>query len=136
TEGGPPALEQAIFSLPYEAPFTEKTTEFMRLLRPSAKTLTTVATSLGDAFAEGAVNLKQAVTLNSRLAESSQALQKFGEDPIVTAGLEDFTQTLQYGNPVLGGPAPEQASCNYLTLAFRNVASLESENIRVGTLSR
>ncbi len=136
TEGGPAALEQAIYSLPNEAAFTEKSTEFMRLLRPSAKALTTVAKPLGDAIAEGATNLKEAVTLNTRLAESSQALQKFAEDPIVTAGLEDFTQTLQYGNPVLAGLAPEQAYCNYITLAFRNIASLESENIGVGTLAR
>jgi ABC-type transporter Mla subunit MlaD len=136
TEGGPASLEQAIFSLPYEAPFTEKSTEFMRLLRPSAKTLTTVAQPLGDAFAKGAVNLKAATTLNTRLAESSQAFQKFAENPIVTAGLEDFTQTLQYGNPVVAGLAGEQAFCNYITLTFRNVASLQSENIGVGSLAR
>jgi virulence factor Mce-like protein len=136
TVGGPPALEQAIFSLPTEAAFTEKSTEFMRLLRPSAKTLTTVAKPLGNAFAEGAVNLKLAVSLNSRLAESSQALQKFAQNPVVTAGLEDFTQTLQFGNPVLAGLAPEQSYCNYLTLAFRNVAALESENVGVGSVAR
>ena len=136
TEGGPPALEQAIFSLPYEAPFTEKSTQFMALLRPSAKDLTTVAKPLGDAIAAGAVNRKAATVLNTRLAESSQALQKFADNPIVTAGLEDFTQTLQYGNPVLAGLAPEQAFCNYLTLTFRNVASLQSENIGVGALAR
>jgi ABC-type transporter Mla subunit MlaD len=136
TEGGPASLEQAIYSLPHEAAFTEKSTEFMRLLRPSAKTLTTVAKPLGDAFAVGAVNLKAATALNTRLAASSQALQKFTEDPIVTAGLEDFTQTLQFGNPVLAGLAPEQAFCNYLTLTFRNVASLQSENIGLGTLAR
>ncbi len=34
------------------------------------------------------------------------------------------------------GIAPAQANCNYLTLAFRNVASLESENIGVGTVAR
>lgn len=136
TEGGPASLEQAIFSLPYEAPFTEKSTEFMRLLRPSAKALTTVAKPLGDAFAEGAVNLHKAVALNTRLAQSSQALQKFAQNPVVTAGLEDFTQTLKLGNPVLAGLAPEQAFCNYLTLTFRNVASLQSENIGVGTLGR
>jgi virulence factor Mce-like protein len=136
TVGGPPALEQAIFSLPNEAAFTEKSTEFMRLLRPSAKTLTSVAKPLGDAFAEGAVNLERAVALNSRLAQSSQALQKFAQNPVVTAGLEDFTQTLQYGNPVFAGLAPEQSYCNYLTLAFRNVAALEAENVGVGTVAR
>ncbi len=136
TAGGPASLEQAIHSLPFEAEFTEKSTEFMRLLRPSAKALTTVAKPLGDAFAVGAVNLRAATTLNAQLALSAQALQKFAQNPVVTAGLEDFTQTLQYGNPVLAGLAPEQATCNYLTLTFRNVASLESENIGVGTLAR
>ncbi len=37
---------------------------------------------------------------------------------------------------MLAGLAPEQANCNYFTLAFRNLASLTSENIGVGTLSR
>ena len=134
--GGPPTLEQAIFSLPYEAEATEKTTEFMRLLRPSAKDLTTLAKPLGHAFAEGAVNLNQAVALNQHLAESSQALEKFTKNPVVTAALEDFTQTLQYGNPVVAGITPEQSYCNYITLAFRNLAALESENVGVGTVAR
>jgi virulence factor Mce-like protein len=136
TEGGPASLEQAIHSLPFEASFVEKSTEFMRLLRPSAKVLTTVAKPLGDAFAVGAVNLRAATALNTRLALSAQALQSFGQNPVVTAGLEDFTQTLQLGTPVLAGLAPEQAACNYLTLTFRNVAGLQSENVGVGTLAR
>ncbi|HEX3911404.1 MAG TPA: MlaD family protein [Solirubrobacteraceae bacterium] len=136
TAEGPASLEQAIYSLPHEAAFTEKSTEFMRLLRPSAKALTTVAQPLGHAFAVGAVNLNEATKLNDELSESAQALQQFAEDPIVTAGLEDFTQTLQFGNPLLAGLAPVQAYCNYITLAFRNVASLESENVGVGTVGR
>jgi virulence factor Mce-like protein len=136
TEGGPASLEQAIYSLPHEAAFTEKSTEFMRLLRPSAKALTTVAPPLGHAFAVGAVNLREATKLNDALSESAVAFQQFAENPVVTAGLEDFTQTLQYGNPLLAGLAPVQAYCNYITLAFRNLASLQSENIGVGTLGR
>jgi virulence factor Mce-like protein len=136
TEGGPASLKQATYSLPHEGPFIEKATEFMHLLRPSAAALRTVAPPLGHAFTEGAVNLKAATALNTRLAESSQALQAFGQNPLVTLALEDFTQTLQVGNPLLAGIAPEQSICNYWTLAFRNVASLESENIGVGTLAR
>jgi virulence factor Mce-like protein len=136
TEGGPPALEQAIHSLPFEAPFTRKATLFMHELRPSAAALITVAPPLGHAFKVGAVNLKAATSLNKELAESAQALQAFGQNPVVQLGLEDFTQTLQIGEPLLAGIAPEQAICNYWTLAFRNVASLESENIGVGTLAR
>jgi ABC-type transporter Mla subunit MlaD len=136
TEGGPSSLEQATHSLPFEAAFTEKSTEFMHLLRPSARLLRSVAPPLAHAFTVGAVNLRAATALNSQLASSAQALQAFGENPIVPVALEDFTQTLQFGNPVLAGLAPEQATCNYFTLAFRNLASLTSENIGVGTLTR
>ena len=136
TEGGPASLEQATHSLPFEGPFTEKSAEFMHLLRPSAHLLRTVAAPLGHAFAEGAVNLRAATELNTQLASSSQALQAFAQNPVVALGLEDFTHTLQLGTPVLAGIAPEQAICNYITLTFRNVASLQSENIGVGTLGR
>jgi virulence factor Mce-like protein len=136
TQGGPASLEQATHSLPFEAPFIEKSAEFMHLLRPSAHSLRTVAPPLGHAFAEGAVNLRAATALNSQLASSAQALQSFAANPVVLAGLEDFAQTLEYGNPFLAGLAPAQAYCNYITLAFRNVASLQAENVGVGAVAR
>jgi hypothetical protein len=136
TQGGPASLEQAIHSLPFQAPLLIKTTRFMHLLRPSAAALITVAPRLGHAFTEGAVNLRAATSLNEELAENAQSLQAFGQNPVVQLGLEDFTQTLQFGNPLLAGIAPEQALCNYWTLAFRNVASLESSNVGVGTFAR
>jgi ABC-type transporter Mla subunit MlaD len=136
TVGGPPSLEQATHSLPFEGPFTEKSAEFMHLLRPSAHSLIKVAPPLGHAFQVGAVNLHNATSLNRQLAESAQALQSFATNPIVALGLEDFAQTLQYGNPFIAGLAPEQSYCNYVTLAFRNVASLESETVGVGAVAR
>jgi ABC-type transporter Mla subunit MlaD len=137
TEGGPASLEQATHSLPFEAPLIEKSTEFMALLRPSAHVLRTAAAPLGHAFKVGATNLAAATALNKELASSAQALQSFGSNPIVSTGLEDLTQTLQYGNPLLAGLAPLQTYCNYITLAFRNVSSLQSESIgSVGTLAR
>jgi virulence factor Mce-like protein len=135
-EGGPASLEQAIYSLPFEAPLLEESTEFMRLLRPSASSLVTVAPPLAHAFVEGAVNLRAATELNRLLASSSQALEAFAQNPVVTLGLEEFTHTLLVGNPLIAGIAPAQAYCNYITLAFRNLASLEAENIGVGTLAR
>ncbi|HTU77684.1 MAG TPA: MlaD family protein [Solirubrobacteraceae bacterium] len=134
--GGPASLEQAIYSLPHEAPFYENAAEFMRLLHPSASALRTVAPQLGHAFSVGAVNLAAATTLNTRLAESSKALEEFAHNPIVSVALENFAETLEIGNPLLAGIAPEQADCNYWTLAFRNLASLESEDVGVGTLLR
>lgn len=136
TEGGPASLQQATYSLPHEAPFIKNATEFMHLLRPSAAILRTLAAPLGHAFATGAVNLKKATALNAKLAESSKALQEFGANPVVTLGLEDLTQTLSVGNPLLAGLAPAQSVCNYFTLGFRNVANLESENVGVGAVAR
>jgi virulence factor Mce-like protein len=136
TEGGPASLEQATHSLQFEAPLIEKSTEFMHLLRPSAAALRSVAEPLGHAFKVGAVNLKKAVQLNKALSESAVALQQFSQNPIVTVGLEDLTQTLQYGNPLFAGLAPAQGFCNYITLTFRNLASLTAANVGVGTLSR
>jgi hypothetical protein len=137
TEGGPASLEQATHSLPFEAPLLERSAEFMTLLRPSTHVLRTAAAPLGHAFKEGAINLAAATALNRELASSAQALQTFGSNPIVTAGLEDLTQTFLYGNPLLAGLAPLQAYCNYITLAFRNVASDQSQSIgSVGTVAR
>jgi len=136
TAEGPKSLEQAIHSLPNQASLINNATEFMHLLRPSAADLVTVAPHLAHGFEEGTTNLAAATQLNQALAESSEALAKFGNNPVVTLAFEAFTQTVEVGNPVLAGVAPEQAKCNYWTLAFRNVASVESESIGVGTVAR
>jgi virulence factor Mce-like protein len=135
-QGGPPALEQAIHSLPFQAPFIEKATEFMRLLRPTASALTTAAAPLGHAFAVGAVNLRAATALNTQIASATKAVQEFIANPVVVLGLEDLTQTVRAGNPLVAGLAPAQATCNYFTLFFRNIASAFSQGIGVGNVAR
>ncbi len=135
-EGGPPALRQATHSLPFEAPFTRKTAEFFRLLRPSASALRTAAEPLGHAFEAGAKNLASAAALNTRLASFLETLKSFSQNPVVLLGLEDFAQTAQLGQPLLAGLTPAQTNCNYVTLAFRNLASLLSESVGVGTIAR
>jgi virulence factor Mce-like protein len=136
TTGGPPSLEQAIHSLPFQAPFVIKSTEFMELLHPSAAVLRKIAKPLGHAITVGAVNLRAATELNNQLAESSKALEEFGNNPVVTAAFEDFTHTTEIGNPLVAGLAPAQSFCNYFTLAFRNLASLQAESVGVGTVAR
>jgi virulence factor Mce-like protein len=134
--GGPPALRQAIHSLPFQAPAIEGATEFMRLLRPSASLLISVAPPLSRAVSVGAVNLREATALNSELASAAEAFEAFAQNPVVSLGLEEFTQTLQLANPLLAGITPAQTYCNYITLALRNVASLGAENIGIGTVDR
>jgi virulence factor Mce-like protein len=135
-EEGPAALHQATVSLPFQAEFVNKSAEFMRLLRPSARILRTVAPPLGHALSVGAVNIRAATALAPELRESSQALAAFAQNPVVTNGIEQFTRTLGYANPLLAGVAPVQTNCNYVTLAFRNLASLLTESVGVGTLGR
>jgi ABC-type transporter Mla subunit MlaD len=134
--GGVPALHQAIHSLPYEEPVLAQTTEFLRLLHPSADILRTVATPLGHAFEVGAVNLQAAAPVNKQLASALAAFQRFAENPVVRLGLEEFTATAQAGNPLLEGITPAQTTCNYVTLAFRNLANLFAESVGNGTLAR
>ena len=135
-EGGPPALHQAIHSLPFEEPAIANTTEFIRLLRPSARILATTAAPLGHAFHVGAVNLLAAVPLNKQLASALRELERFSAEPAVRVGLEAFTATAEAGNPLLAGIAPAQTTCNYVTLAVRNVANLLAESTGAGTAAR
>jgi virulence factor Mce-like protein len=135
-EGGAPALRQATHSLAFEAEFVNKSATFMHLLRPSASVLRTVAAPLGHAFEVGAVNVRAATALNPEVAEATQAFAAFAKNPIVTTGIEDLTHTLGLANPLFAGLAPVQTNCNYVTLAFRNLASLLSESVGVGTLAR
>lgn len=135
-EEGPASLRQATHSLAFEAPFIEKSTEFMRLLRPGAKALRTTAGPLGHAFATGAVTLREATALNQKVAEASKALGAFAQNPIVQTALEDLTHTVTLGTPLVTGLRNVQVNCNYGTLAFRNISNLLSESIGVGTLAR
>lgn len=135
-QGGPSALAQATRSFASERPFIAQTTDFMRLLRPSARALGTAAPALSGALTAGVRTLPPAVALNGRLAKSLTALQTFAQDPLVTLGLTDLTGTASAGAPLAADLAGAQTVCNYVTLLFRNVASLLSEGDSVGTWQR
>lgn len=134
--GGPSSLEQAIHSLPYEKRFIDNSTEFMRLLRPAAAALPAAIKPFSRALRAGTVNLERARSLNGELASSAEATRSFAENPVVVAGLEDLTATAKLGNPLLAALEPVQAQCNYITLMFRNLSSLFSDGIGVGTIAR
>ena len=86
----------------YEAAFVKRA-RFMRLLRPSAGALRTVAAPLGHAFAEGAVNLQRGHGVQHAVGEASLQALLFANNPVVTLGLEDIAQTAQVGNPLVAG---------------------------------
>jgi hypothetical protein len=135
-EGGPPSLEQATFSLHHQAPFYEKSTEFMRLLRPAAVALRTAAPAFASAESAAIATLPGVTGLNEGLERFLIHFRSFAENPVVSVGLEALTRTSQLGNTVVAGIAPAQSVCNYVTLTFRNLASLLAQDIGVGTVAR
>ena len=56
-----------------------------------------------------------------------RSLQTFADDPLVPRGVERLTETVAGAAADAAYLAPAQTTCNYVTLLFRNVATLLSE---------
>lgn len=134
--GGPPALDAAIKQFPVQRPFLANTAGLFHDLRPGVKALSKAAPDLADALAIGTPTLKRSIAFNNRLKPAFAALERFAADPLVKLGFDDLTNTAKIANPVLAQLAPAQTVCNYVSLWFRNVASLLSEGDANGTSQR
>jgi ABC-type transporter Mla subunit MlaD len=134
--GGPPALDSAIRSFPIQRPFLRNSEALFRELQPGARALRASAPTLADAFDVGSRVLPRTPPLNRRLASLLDELQRFAEDPMVPRGLQATTTALDTLDPTLQYVAPAQLQCNYVSLWFRNVASLLSQGDRNGTWQR
>jgi virulence factor Mce-like protein len=134
--GGPPALDAATKALPRIRPFLANTEGLFADLRPGVRALRTAAPTLADALEIGTPVLKRSEQLSARLVPTFQSIQRLADDPLVTLGVRDLTNTAQILNPTLATLAPVQTVCNYITLWFRNVASLLSEGGSNGTTQR
>ena len=124
TEGGPASLEQAIYSLPYEAPLHRKEHRVHAPAAPERECAATVAAPLGHAFAVGAVNLRAADRAEHAAGRVLAGAAEVRREPGRHARPRRLHADAQFGNPVSPGSRPSRPYCNYLTLAFRNVASL------------
>ena len=133
---GPPALDQAIKDFPQQRPFLANTEALFRELRPGVHAFATAAPSLADALTIGTPTLKRSVAFNDRLKPTFAALQRFAEDPLVTLGIQDLLSTTTILAPTLAHLTPVQTVCNYITLFFRNTASLLSVGDANGTNQR
>jgi virulence factor Mce-like protein len=135
-EGGKPALDAGIESLPRQRPFLANTEGLMRELRPGIRALRTAAPELAAALETGTEVLPKTPPLNRRLDSLLQELKAFADDPLVPRGIQNTTDLVKSLKPTLDYLAPAQTVCNYATLWFRNISSLLSEGDRNGTWQR
>ena len=133
---GPETLDAAIASFPVQRPFLANTAGLFRELRPGARALRAGAADLADAVQAGTPTLRRTPPFNARLASLLQAVQAFAEDPLTPRGLRRLTETMRSLDPTLEYLAPTQTTCNYVSLFFRNIASLLSEGDVNGTWQR
>ncbi len=135
-QGAPPALDAATRSLPVVRPFLRNTQGLFHELRPGTRALRDTATTLGDALVVGTPVLRRIPAFSAQLEPTYRAIQRLADDPLVTLGVRDLTNTAQILNPTLATLTPVQTVCNYVTLWFRNVASLLGDGGANGTTQR
>jgi virulence factor Mce-like protein len=133
---GPEALDAAIEGFPRQRPFLRNSERFFAELRPGVRALRAAAPDLAATFRIGQPVLRRSVALNRRLEPTFRSLQAFAENPMTALGINGLRATAQILNPTIADFTPAQTQCNYVTLFFRNAASLLSEGDTRGTWQR
>jgi ABC-type transporter Mla subunit MlaD len=132
----PPTFSTVIASSPHLQSFLANTAGLFAELRPGFATLSTSAPVLADAFAIGTKTLPASQALSYRLLSLAKTLQKFGTNPSVTQGIARVTLTAQSLKSPLAFLTPVQATCNYVTLFLRNIASTLAQPVGTGSALR
>ncbi|MGH2713094.1 MAG: MlaD family protein [Thermoleophilaceae bacterium] len=132
----PPSEAVAIRDFPRQRPFLRNNAALFRELRPGVATLPHSAPILADAFEAGTEVLPRTVRMNEDLADVFEALADFSDDPLVRQGIDQLTRLSSSLRPTLRFLVPAQTTCNYVTLWFRNAASLLSDGSATGTWQR
>jgi len=114
--------------LPAINPFLESSERFFIALKPGTNALAETAPVLDAAQVAGIPVLRESPAFNAQLEPTADALLAFQEAPGVFNGLDLLIDTNETLNPAIKFIGPAQTTCNYLTLAFRNVSSAFSPN--------
>jgi virulence factor Mce-like protein len=132
----PPTEDVAISQLPRQRPFLVNSAGLFRELRPGVRVLPRALPILADAEVAGTRTLAASPQLNTRLEGVFRTLDNFVADPLVPRGIRRLGDTVSTLKPTLEFVLPAQTTCNYITLWFRNIASLLSEGDKNGTWQR
>jgi len=129
---GDDTLDAANSALPVLRPFLDDSARFFTELQPGARALADTSPTIAAALRAGVPALNASPTLNAQLVPTAEALLAFQDAPGVFNGLELLTDLNNELRPAVRQIAPAQAVCNYLTLAFKNLASASSEGNGLG----
>ena len=125
---GPPTLDALTVDLPALRPLFNDAGRFFTALRPGAKALGETSPTIAAALEAGIPALNRSPRLFAQLTPTAEALLDFQGDPAVSNGLDLLIDTNEVLAPAIKQIAPAQTTCNYLTLAFRNLADAFSES--------
>ncbi len=119
----PSTLDTANADLPTLRPFLHDSEQFFVALKPGAKALAETSPTIAAALHAGVPALNKSPILNAQLVPTAKALLAFQSAPGVFNGLDLLIDTNKTLGPAIKFIGPAQTTCNYLTLAFRNLAS-------------
>lgn len=131
-EKSPETLDAVTADLPEIRPFLNSSARFFTALQPGARAIGRTAPTIDAALRAGIPVLNASPAFNAQLTPTAEALLDFQEAPGVFNGLDLLIDTNKLLGPALRFIAPAQTKCNYLTLAFRNFASVASGSNGVG----
>jgi ABC-type transporter Mla subunit MlaD len=123
----PPFLEAAETDLPVLGPFLNDSARFFTAFEPGTKALADTSPTINAALRSGVPALNQSPKLFAQLEPTADALLSFQEAPGVNRGLNLLIDANELLKPPIRFFAPAQTVCNYLTIAFRNLADIFSE---------
>ncbi len=128
--------EQAIETFPKLRPFFDANGEFFATLQPGTRALTRGAPELARGFEQGVKGLAGSPAFNRRLSTFLSDFEDFAADPIVPIGFRDLGELVRALDPTISFITPAQTVCNYISLFFRNAASILSDGDGNGTWLR
>jgi hypothetical protein len=129
---GPETLDTATEDLPALRPFLHDSERFFTALRPGAKVLGETSPTIAAALRAGIPALNRSPILNAQLPPTADALLAFQQAEGVFNGLDLLIQTNNLLGPAIRFIAPAQTTCNYLTIAFKNLANASGETNSLG----
>ena len=125
---GPPTLDSVTADLPALRPFFRSSGRFFAALEPGARALGRTSPTINAALRAGIPALNRSPALFAQLNPTAEALLDFQSEPGVFNGLDLLIDTNDVLDPAIKYIAPAQTTCNYLTIAARNLADSFSES--------